>query len=146
MVIGPPSTLLAVGVRFGKAILQMAPHKRFGPRPDLLLGDVPQTLRSRKAAIIGAGPIRTGLAFDPLGCRVEGNKPFGQLRAEDRQGRHAAEGRQMSAAGIVADKGAGPVHEGKNFADVARRDYVRFTRSEPPSLLVGIASDLHAKV
>ena len=77
---------------------------------------------------------------------MQRHKPFRQLRAEQREGRHAAHRRQMAGAGIVADEQRLTGRSAHQFRHVARRGHARLARLPPPVPLVGVAGDLHAKI
>ena len=77
---------------------------------------------------------------------MQRRKPFRQLRTEEREGRHAAHGREMAGAGVIADERARMVNQRQQFGHVARRGRGRLTSPPPPFVLVGIAGDLHPEM
>jgi len=116
----------------------------FNVTPNFLFGDVPQAERHREAAVIRAGFVRACLAFERFRGRMERCKPFGQLRAEKRKGGDAAKRRQMSRAGVVADKHASTVNECQQFGHGARGGSAGFAGLDPPLALIRIAGNLDA--
>src|ERR1035437_64514 len=94
-------------------VWQMFDGKFFHPRPDFFFADIPQTMRCWKPAVIRTGFVRTRLAFNPFGGRMQRRKPFRQRGTKDGESRHAADGGDMSGAGTIADKNPGLVNEGK---------------------------------
>src|SRR5581483_4460235 len=111
------------------------------PVADFLLGDVPKAMVSGETAVIGAGFVGTGLAFDVFSLRMDGNKPDGQLRAEERKGGNAEERREVARARVVANQRGGAAEVIQQFTDRGRRDNVGFADLSPPGSLVGVAQD-----
>jgi len=77
---------------------------------------------------------------------MERREPFGELRAENREGRHAAKRGKMARAGIVAYERAGTVGQRNQLRDVDGRRHVLFAGAQPPAALVGVAGDPHLKI
>ncbi len=123
-------------------ILQMRSGEFFHARPDFRFTDVPQTVRRRIPAVIRARHVRTDPAFHPLRRRMERRKPFRQLRAEEGEGGHAAERREVARAGIVADERTGAVNQSNQFRHRGGRGHAGFAGLKPPAALVGVAGDL----
>ena len=99
--------------------------------------------RLGKPAVVRARFVGTGFAFEPLGLGMQWGEPFGQLRAEDGERRHATRGREMAGAGIVADEDAGAVDEREKLPDGSGHCDRLFAGLQPPIALVVVASDLH---
>jgi len=58
---------------------------------NFLFANVPQANRFWKPAAIRARLAGTSLALNPFSRRMQWREPFGQLRTENREGRHTAE-------------------------------------------------------
>ena len=75
---------------------------------------------------------------------MQRREPFGQLRAEQGEGWHAAEGRQMTWPGIVSDEKTGAGNQREQLAHGVRAANIFFPGLQPPVLLVRIAGKLDA--
>jgi len=78
-------------------------------------------MRLSEAARVEAGLVGARRAFDPRGPGVLRREKFRELRAEDRESRHAEERGEMAGAGVVADKTIGGRERGEEAIEVAQR-------------------------
>jgi hypothetical protein len=56
--------------------LQILDNELLDARANFFLANIPQTMRRRKPAIVRAGFVRTGFAFDLFRSRMQRRKPF----------------------------------------------------------------------
>ena len=112
-------------------------------RPDFFLADIPQAKRRGEPAVIRTRSVGTGPAFDPFRRRMQRREPFGQLRSEKGERRHAAKGHEMAGTGIVANEHAGAVCQRNQFRHGDGRGHAGLARPQPPRALVGVAGDLN---
>lgn len=124
----------------------MTLHKRLNVRPNFLLGYVPKADRNRKAAVIRAGFVGAGFAFQELRGRVDWREPFGNLGAEESECGDAAKCGEMAGAGIVADENTGAIDVGQQIGDSFRSGDGTFAGFKPPFALVRITGDLNTVV
>jgi len=113
-------------------------YKIFHARPDFVRRDVVQAEWFVKTAIIGAGLVRAGPAFENFRRRVKRTPPFVHGRAVEREGGYTADGREVCRARTVADEHSGLVNVREQFTDGLRAGG-RFTMILPPRELIGIA-------
>lgn len=94
-----------------------------------------------EAAVVKAGFMGTGFAFDVGGLGMVGKKPLGALGTEDGESGNAEGGGEMAGAGVVADEGGCVFQAADEFGEVGGTvDGV--TEGFPFFLLVGVAEDL----
>lgn len=98
-----------------------------------------------ESAIIGAGLVGTGFAFEPTRIGVERGEPLRKLRAKEREGGNPGERGEVSGSGIIADKSRGSVDQAEEFGHSPRSGHPGFPGCLPPRELVGVAGDLHSK-
>ena len=90
---------------------QMLVHKYFHAGPDVASFHITEAKWFFITAIIGARFIGTGLAGKDFCRRMHGGPPLRHGRPINSKGGNAADGREMTRPGTIADEDASPVNE-----------------------------------
>lgn len=104
-------------------------------------GVVEEAVGLGEAAVVKAGFVGTGFAFDVGGLGVVGKEPLGALGAEDGEGGDAESGGEMAGPGIVADEGGCVFQAADEFGEVGGA-MGGVSEGFPFLFLVGVAEDL----
>ncbi len=108
---------------------------------DFVGGVVEEAVGLGEAAVVKAGFVGAGFAFDVGGLRMVGEEPLGALGTEDGEGGDAESGGEMAGSGVVADEGGCVFQAADEFGEVdGAMDGV--VEGFPFFSLVGIAEDL----
>ena len=108
---------------------------------DFVGGVVEEAVGLREAAVVEAGFVGAGFAFDVGGLRMVGKKPLGALGSEDGKGGCAEGGGEMAGSGVVADEGGCVFQMADEFGEVGGAEG-GVAEGFPFLSLVGIAEDL----
>ena len=104
-------------------------------------GVVEEAVRLGESAVVKAGFVGTGFAFDVGGLGVVGEEPLGSLGAKDGEGRDAEGGGEMAGSGVVADEGGCVFQTADEFSEVGGA-MGKVAEGFPFLFLVGVAEDL----
>lgn len=108
---------------------------------DFVGGVVEEAVGLGEAAVVEAGFVGAGFAFDVGGLGMVGKKPLGALRTEDGEGGDAESGGEMAGSGVVADEGGCVFQAADEFGEVGGA-MGGVAEGFPFFSLVGIAEDL----
>jgi len=98
---------------------QVPDEKFLDAHANFFHANIPQTMRCREPAVIGAQLAGTCLSINPCRRRMQWYEPLRQLRSKNYKCRHAANGCQMSRLGIIADECPRSINKRKQFGDGA---------------------------
>ena len=104
-------------------------------------GVVEKAVGLREAAVVKAGFVGAGFAFDVGGLGMVRKKPLGSLGSEDSEGGDAESGGEMAGSGVVADEGGCVFQMADEFGEVGGA-MGKVAKGFPFLFLVGVAEDL----
>lgn len=104
-------------------------------------GVVEEAVGLRESAVVKAGFVGAGFAFDVGGLGMVGEEPLGALGAEDGEGGDAEGGGEMTGAGVIADEGGCVFQMADEIGEVCGA-IGKVADRFPFLFLVGVAEDL----